>query len=126
MNLNFLAPNSPIDFTDKESFCAQYRPRCFAKARSTGDLCKAKPLANGRCRNHGGLSTGAKTEAGKTAIRLALKERMATFQGAKAKEGYQRWLESGGREFLAKSTARRHWKQKPLWIHFGIMPSHLL
>ena len=126
MNLNFLAPNSPIDFTDKESFCAQYRPRCCAKARSTGELCKAKALANGRCRNHGGLSTGAKTEAGKTAIRLALKERMSTFQGARARDGYRRWLETGGREFLAKSTARRHWRRNPLWIHFGIMPSHLL
>lgn len=126
MNLNFLAPNSPIDFTDKESFCAQYRPRCCAKARSTGELCKAKALANGRCRNHGGLSTGAKTEAGKTAIRLALKERMSTFQGARARDGYRRWLETGGREFLAKSIARRHWRRNPLWIHFGIMPSHLL
>lgn len=126
MSLTCLDPNAPIDFTNREAFSVRYHPRCCAKARSTGEPCKAKAMENGKCRNHGGLSTGAKTEVGKTAIKLALKERMATFQAAKAKEGYQRWLESGGREFLAKSTARRHWKKNPLWIHFGIMPSHLL
>jgi hypothetical protein len=39
--------------------------RCGAYARSTGKECKAKALANGRCRNHGGMSTGPRTPEGK-------------------------------------------------------------
>ena len=40
--------------------------RCGAKARSNGgEPCRQPALANGRCRFHGGLSTGPKTEAGK-------------------------------------------------------------
>jgi hypothetical protein len=31
---------------------------CGAHARSTGKPCKKPPMANGRCRLHGGLSTG--------------------------------------------------------------------
>jgi hypothetical protein len=41
-------------------------PRCGAYARSTGQPCKAKALPNGRCKNHGGMSTGPKTPEGKT------------------------------------------------------------
>ena len=33
------------------------RPRCGAKTRK-GTPCKAQSLANGRCKYHGGLSTG--------------------------------------------------------------------
>ncbi len=39
--------------------------RCGARTR-TGAPCKAKAiLKSGRCRNHGGLSTGPKTDDGK-------------------------------------------------------------
>lgn len=31
-------------------------PRCGAKAKGTGEPCRALPLANGRCRHHGGLT----------------------------------------------------------------------
>ncbi len=31
---------------------------CGAHARSTGQPCQKAPMANGRCRLHGGLSTG--------------------------------------------------------------------
>ena len=82
-------------------------------------------MTNGRCRNHGGMSTGPKTEEGKAAIRLALKERMSGDQGQKAREGFRRWLESGGREHLAKTVALSHWMRNPMWIHFGIIPAHL-
>jgi hypothetical protein len=87
--------------------------------------CKAKAMNNGKCRNHGGMSTGPRTEQGKSAIKQALKERMSGLQGQRAREGYRRWLEAGGREYLAKSTALRHWKRNPLWIYFGIIPIHL-
>lgn len=38
--------------------------RCGAKTRR-GTPCKRKGLKSGRCPNHGGLSTGAKTPEGK-------------------------------------------------------------
>jgi len=40
------------------------KPRCMAHNRS-GALCTRFPMKNGRCRLHGGLSTGAKTLEGK-------------------------------------------------------------
>ncbi len=46
----------------KEQPHAKYKflisPRCGAKTRK-GTPCKAPAMANGRCRMHGGLSTGA-------------------------------------------------------------------
>src|SRR5580704_886479 len=45
-------------------------PRCGARTRS-GTPCKGPAMPNGRCRMHGGLSTGPKTEAGKAAIRAS-------------------------------------------------------
>ena len=71
--------------------------QCMAHARSTSLPCKAKGLANGRCRNHGGLSTGPRTQAGKLAIALATKKRMADGQLQAAKDGFRRWLNAGGR-----------------------------
>jgi len=50
-----------------------HKKECGAYARSTGLPCRAKALANGRCRNHGGLSTGAKTAQGKYKAILNLK-----------------------------------------------------
>jgi hypothetical protein len=46
-------------------------PHCGAKTRR-GTLCKTRAMANGRCRLHGGLSTGPRTAAGIERIRLAL------------------------------------------------------
>ncbi len=51
------------------------RPRCGAKTR-TGGECQATVVpGKRRCRLHGGLSTGPKTEAGKERIRRANIER---------------------------------------------------
>ena len=38
-------------------------PRCGAKTRS-GQPCRKYSMSNGKCRNHGGLSTGPKTAEG--------------------------------------------------------------
>src|SRR3954463_10419000 len=38
-------------------------PRCGAKRRN-GGMCQGPAMPNGRCRFHGGLSTGPRTEAG--------------------------------------------------------------
>lgn len=48
--------------------------KCGAFARSTGKSCQRKPLANGRCRNHGGLSSGPKTDEGKARALANLKQ----------------------------------------------------
>ena len=45
---------------------------CGAKTRK-GTSCQAKALMNGRCRNHGGMSTGPKTPEGKAKALAALK-----------------------------------------------------
>ncbi len=66
-------------------------------------------MANGRCRNHGGLSLGPRTPEGKAAVSSASKERYR--QGGKEalKTGYKRWLETGGREALGR-LAKRRWR----------------
>jgi len=44
---------------------------CGAKSKRTGLPCRQPAMKNGRCRLHGGKSTGAKTEKGIQAIRNA-------------------------------------------------------
>ena len=45
-------------------------PRCGAKTRQ-GTPCRSAAMPNGRCRMHGGCSTGAKTAEGIERIRAA-------------------------------------------------------
>ena len=89
--------------------------KCGAYARSTGQPCQAKALANGRCKNHGGFSKGATTLEGRQAIAEATRQRMASGQRLRALEGFYRWLEGGGREMLsqlAKARERRkRWRR---------------
>ena len=49
---------------------AQSCPRCGAQTRA-GTLCKSPAMANGRCRMHGGASTGPRTTAGLARVRKA-------------------------------------------------------
>lgn len=81
--------------------------RCNAYARSSGQICKAKAQANGKCKNHGGLSTGPRTLAGKAKVAEATKQRMDRGQKEIAKAGFQRWLNNGGRKHLAECSRRR-------------------
>ena len=55
--------NLPGDFTKA--------PRCDAKTRR-GTRCQCPAMKNGRCRLHGGLSTGPRTPAGIERIRQAV------------------------------------------------------
>lgn len=80
---------------------------CNAYARSTGAPCQAKALSNGRCKNHGGLSTGPTTFEGKLAVAKATSKRMASGQRERALEGFYRWLERGGRLTLSELAKRR-------------------
>ena len=88
------------------------KQKCEAHARSTGNPCQAKALANGRCRNHGGLSTGPTSFAGKLAVAAATSERMAAGQRERALAGFYAWLEGGGREMLSRLAKRRFQRQR--------------
>jgi hypothetical protein len=91
---------------------------CGAYARSTGQPCQAKALPNGRCKNHGGLSTGPKTIKGRQAIAEATRQRMASGARIRVLEGFYRWLEGGGREMLSRLAKnrekRKRWERRML------------
>ena len=86
--------------------------RCGAFARSTGQPCQAKALANGRCKNHGGLSSGAKTPDGRKAIAEATRQRMASGQQERVLEGFYSWLAAGGREKLSRLAKNREKRKR--------------
>ena len=92
--------------------------RCCAHARSTGNPCKAKAMPNGRCKNHGGMSTGPKTPEGRQAITEATRQRMASGQQERALKGFYSWLAAGGRDMLSKLAKdrekRKRWKRSML------------
>jgi hypothetical protein len=50
---------------------ANAAPRCGAKTRRRGTPCQSPAMSNGRCRIHGGKSTGPKTREGVERIRKA-------------------------------------------------------
>lgn len=50
-------------------------PRCCARCRTTGQLCKNPSMSNGRCRMHGGKSTGRPATNG-ASTKLAISERL--------------------------------------------------
>jgi hypothetical protein len=56
--------------------------RCGAKTRR-GSSCRCPAMANGRCRLHGGLSTGPKTAQGIERIRQAVTKHGRYTQAAK-------------------------------------------
>jgi hypothetical protein len=92
--------------------------RCLAYARTTGNPCQAKALTNGRCKNHGGMSTGPKTQEGRQAISQATRQRMASEGRMRVLEGFYRWLEGGGREMLSRLAKnrekRKRWERRML------------
>ena len=89
--------------------------KCGAYARTTGNPCQAKALTNGRCKNHGGMSTGPKTPEGRQAIAQATRRRMSSGGRMRVLEGFYRWLEGGGREMLSRLAKnrenRKRWKR---------------
>jgi len=91
---------------------------CGAYARSTGNPCQAKALANGRCKNHGGMSTGPKTLEGRQAIAQSTRQRMASGGRIRVLEGFYLWLEGGGREMLSRLAKnrenRKRWERRML------------
>lgn len=70
-------------------------PRCGAYARSTGKPCQAAGLGKGgRCRNHGGCSTGARTAEGRDRLRQ-------TWRKIGRAAALCRWRPEEGRKLLA-------------------------
>lgn len=43
---------------------ANAAPRCGARRKHDGEPCRQAAMANGRCRMHGGMSTGPRTPEG--------------------------------------------------------------
>ena len=84
------------------------KKQCGAHARTTGNPCKAKALPNGRCKLHGGMSSGPTTLDGRRAVGAATRARMAAGQLQKAMAGRVRWLDAGGREHLSRLAKQRH------------------
>lgn len=46
-------------------------PRCGATCKRTGQPCRGAAMPNGRCRMHGGASTGTRTPEGKARCQAA-------------------------------------------------------
>jgi hypothetical protein len=72
-------------------------PRCGAKTRP-GTPCRAPAMANGRCRMHGGKSTGPRTTAG-----LARSRKANYKHGRYSVEAKERWQEM--RKLMAEADA---------------------
>jgi len=84
--------NPPGDFTSAV--------RCGAKTRR-GTPCKCPAMPNGRCRLHGGLSTGPKTSEGIERIRRAVTKHGRYSKRAKAERAEYRNLLRACKEMLA-------------------------
>jgi hypothetical protein len=96
------------------------RPCCGATTRAGGE-CKAQALINragapGRCRMHGGLSTGPRTRAGKASQRRHAREQMAARWAKMRAEGVIAvQLSDEGRERLrqaSRGTMRMRWARQ--------------
>jgi hypothetical protein len=96
--------------------------KCGAYARSTGNPCQAKALNNGRCKNHGGMSTGPKTAEGRQAIAEATRQRMESGQQERVLAGFYRWLEGGGREMLSRLAKNREKRKR--WERLMLEQTH--
>ena len=83
-------------------------PKCGAKTRA-GTPCQCPAMSNGRCRIHGGLSTGAKTAAGLARISAAVLKNGRYTKEEKAKKerrayvaGLVRWAKAATRKMYRK------------------------
>jgi hypothetical protein len=74
-------------------------PRCGARNRR-GTPCQCPAMWNGRCRLHGGLSTGPKTHEGLERIRQAATKHGRYSQQARAEQRQLRKLLHSFRAFL--------------------------
>jgi hypothetical protein len=92
--------------------------RCGAKNRR-GTPCQCPAMKNGRCRLHGGLSTGPKTPAGIQRIRQAVTKHGRYSKQAMAEREHYRMLLQQCRETLVKNR-RSGWPNWFRWIKQSI------
>src|SRR5438445_400377 len=83
--------NAPGDFSQA--------PRCGAKTRK-GTRCQCPAMPNGRCRLHGGLSTGPRTPEGIECIRRAVTKHGRYSRATKIERRYSRMLLKEWRNLL--------------------------
>jgi hypothetical protein len=79
--------------------------RCEAKTRR-GTSCQCPAMSNGRCRLHGGKSTGPKTAEGIERIRRAVTKHGRYTKAAKAEKEHYRTLVRSCREVLEGISGR--------------------
>ena len=80
---------------------AQSCPRCGAMTRA-GTPCRSPAMPNGRCRMHGGTSTGPRTAAGLARLRKA-----RTMHGLYGAE-----MQELRREYMARRVEARRWEEE--------------
>jgi hypothetical protein len=88
------------------------KTKCGAHARSTGNPCQAKAMTNGKCKNHGGMSTGPKTQEGRQAIAQSTRQRMASGARMRVLAGFYHWIEGGGALTLSRLAKAREFKKR--------------
>lgn len=76
-------------------------PRCGAKTKKE-TLCKAPAMANGRCRMHGGKSTGPRTPEGLERSRKANWKHGYYSAESKGMHRYIQWLLRESRDTIEK------------------------
>jgi hypothetical protein len=82
---------------------AMKHPPCGARTKTYGTPCRAQGLGRGgRCRVHGGCSTGPRTEAGRRRVSEAAKARWAAWRAARGRS------RPGDAERLRKALVERH------------------
>lgn len=80
-------------YTPDPLAAARLAPRCGARSRRTGNACQGPAMPNGRCRMHGGASTGPLTAEGKArcaAVRTKHGQRNAAARALARKRGEAR------------------------------------
>jgi hypothetical protein len=78
-------------------------PRCGARARRTGAPCRQPAMPNGRCRMHGGMSTGPRTPEGLERARKARCKHGLCSAEAKATRRESRAVLKALRQLLASA-----------------------
>ncbi len=87
-------------------------PRCGAKAKSTGEPCQGPAMPNGRCRLHGGLSTGPKTEEGRR--RIAKAQWKHGYYSKESVEKRREWKKAREAAGLPRYVRFEGWTPRPL------------
>src|SRR5262245_45736812 len=64
---------------------ANAAPRCGARSKRTGKPCRGAAMPNGRCKLHGGKSTGPRTPGGPSAQQAGKLETWALFAGSQSR-----------------------------------------